>query len=143
MNPILLYFLSLVIVFGGFYLIVAREVRKAGGLKSWLIDLPTTNFRIFISIILAIVYVISTQLLTILHAMNAEVGPPPDAVLDTLGLFIFGMMGLDVASYLGKRMTHKPGGGDDAPPGATGTMRTEVRMDPPGTVQVTQIPAGQ
>jgi hypothetical protein len=142
MNPILLYFLTLVVVFGGFYWLIHREAVKAGGFKPWLIDLPTTNFRIFVSIILAVVFVISTQLLTIVAAMNPEdVRPLPDIVLDTVGLFIFGMMGLDTAAYLGKRLTHKPsGGGDDAPPGSTGTMAvpgaTTVKTQGPATVQV-------
>ena len=141
MNPILLYFVTLVIVFGGFYLLIHLEARKAGGFKPWLMDLPTTNFRIFVSIILAIVFVISTLLLTIVHAMEPEdVRPLPDVVLDTLGLFIFGMMGLDVASYLGKRLTHKPQGGDDGPPGATGLHHapgaTTVQTGGPATVTV-------
>ena len=143
MNPILLYFLTLVIVFGGFYLLIAREVKKAGGFKPWLTDLPTTNFRIFISIILAIVFVISTLLLTIVHVMKPEdVRPLPDVVLDTIALFIFGMMGLDVASYLGKRLTHRPAG-DDVPPGSTATMpapgSTTVRTG--GPAEVTMVPA--
>lgn len=151
MNPILLYFVTLVIVFGGFYLLVAREVARAGSIKAWLADLPTTNFRIFISIILAIVYVVSVLLLTIIHAMKPEdVRPLPDVVLDTIGMFIFGMMGLDVVSYLGKRLTHKPSGGDDAPPGSTGmhqqpgsttvktTGPTEVRVAPQGPQQPPQ-----
>lgn len=123
MNPLLLYFLTLLLVFGGFYWVIHLEVRKVGGLKPWLMDLPTTNFRIFVSIILAIIYVVSTLLLTIISAMKPEdVRPLPDVVLDTIGLFIFGMMGLDVASYLGKRLTHKPASPDDLPPGSTGQM---------------------
>ena len=152
MNPVLLYCLTLGIVFGGFYLLVHREAKKAGGLKPWLVDLPTTNFRIFVSIVLAILFVISTQILTIIHTMNPEdVRELPDVVLDTLGLFIFGMMGLDTAAYLGKRLTHKPAGGDEPPPGSTGTMAvpgaTTVKTQGPATVQVNppapEQPSGQ
>lgn len=143
MNPILLYFLTLIIVFSGFYVLIHKEASKAGGLKPWLTDLPTTNFRIFVSIVLAILFVISTQLVTIIHTMNPDdVRALPDVVLDTIGLFIFGMMGLDTAAYLGKRLTHKPTREDDTPPGSTGTMpvpgsttvkttgRTEVEIVP-------------
>lgn len=141
MNPILLYFLTLIIVFGSFYLLIHNEAKKVGGLKAWLVDLPTTNFRIFVSIVLAILFVISTQLVTIIHTMNPEdVRELPDVVLDTIGLFIFGMMGLDTAAYLGKRLTHKPAGGDDAPPGSTATLpvpgSTTVQTGGPATVTV-------
>jgi sterol desaturase/sphingolipid hydroxylase (fatty acid hydroxylase superfamily) len=149
MNPILMYFVTLAVVFGGFYLLIYREAQKVGGLKPWLMDLPTTNFRIFISIILAIVFVVSVLLLTIIHAMNPEdVRPLPDVVLDTIGMFIFGMMGLDVVSYLGKRLTHKPRGDDDVPPGATGTMPApgamQVKTSGPAEVNVgPPMPSGQ
>lgn len=145
MNPILLYFLTLATVFGGFYFLIHREARKAGGLKPWLVDLPTTNFRIFISIILAIVFVVSTLLLTIMHAMKPEdVRPLPDVVLDTIGMFIFGMMGLDVVSYLGKRLTHRPSSPDEGAPGYTDQMPAPggiaMQTAGPATVQVTPTP---
>lgn len=139
MSPLTIFVLVLVLVWGGIALVLRNETRKAGGLKAWLADLPTTNFRIFVSIVLAVFYVTVTMLLTVVSAVNETVSPLPDVVLDTIGLFLIGMMGIDAASYIAKRLTHKKyaDGDDDSPPGATAQQPIPV-----GAQQVTVATQG-
>jgi hypothetical protein len=152
-SPLTIFVLILVLVWGSIALLLRNETQRAGGLKAWLVDLPTTNFRIFVSIVLAVFYVVITMLLTVVAAMNPEdVRTLPDVVLDTVGLFLIGMMGIDAASYIAKRLTHKKyaDGGDDPPPGSTSQMpaapgSTTVQTGGAATVTVVQPeqPSGQ
>lgn len=69
---------------------------------NWAKDLPTTNVRIFVSIVLAVLLVL-TLLVMLVLGRDIKV----DAALTIAG-FIFSMMGLDVAQYVQKRKTHIP-----------------------------------
>lgn len=143
MDPLLLFLIVFSVLFASAVIWLHRETSRVGGLKQWLTDLPTTNFRIFVSIVLAVFFVVVAMLLNIIAAMNPDV-QLSDVVIDTLALFLFGMMGIDAASYIAKRVTHRPANGDDTPPGSTATMPTQggttIRTEGPATVQVTPPP---
>lgn len=68
----------------------------------FLARIPSTNLRIFVSVVLAVIYVVGTMFAGII-----------DRELDsgnviTLGAFLLTMMGLDVAQFAVKRSTFIP-----------------------------------
>jgi len=122
-SPLLIFLVVLLLVFGGAAWAFHTEIKRAGGIKFWLADLPTTNVRIAVSVLLSVFFVVISMLATVLAVMNpAEVRQLPDDVLDTIALFLLGMMGIDAAAYIAKRITHRDPSGDAAPPGATQEM---------------------
>lgn len=70
-------------------------------MREWLAKLPSTNFRIFISVILGVFYVVSSLLL------SAYDKPVDQVTLYVVGGFIALMMGLDVTQFSVKRATYK------------------------------------
>ena len=70
----------------------------------WLATLPTTNFRIFVSIMLAIVFV----LVVLAGIVAGKITGTNDGPLYTVGGFLLIMMGLDVTQFSVKRLTHQP-----------------------------------
>ena len=70
----------------------------------WLAELPSTNFRIFMSVWLAAVYV-----LTVLGGiLRGAVTDANNATLYLVGGFLLIMMGLDVAQFKFKRDSYLP-----------------------------------
>lgn len=67
----------------------------------FLARVPSTNLRIFVSVALAVVYVIGTMMAGLLER------PLEATNVITLGGFILTMMGLDVAQFAVKRRTHQ------------------------------------
>lgn len=88
----------------------------------WLSELNTTNFRIVVSIALAVFYVL-VVLGGVMMDRKMDVG-----VLGTLQWFLLGMMGLDVASFIGKRFSDIGYASAKAQP--------QVNVAAPATVQV-------
>lgn len=75
--------------------------------------LPSTNFRIFVSVLLSVVFVIGTMVLV---GLGTE---PSEYVLAVIAAFLLAMMGLDVTQFAIKRKTHDkfaPGLDPEAPP---------------------------
>ena len=68
----------------------------------FLAKLPSTNLRIFVSVLLACIYVLGAM------GMNLIDRRVPEATLIVLGSFLLAMMGLDVAQFSVKRATHMP-----------------------------------
>jgi hypothetical protein len=73
----------------------------------WLAELPSTNFRIFVSVCLAVVFVL-TMLLGIV--LGREI---PLDIATMLATFLAAMMGIDLVQFKVKRDTFTP-----APPAA-------------------------
>lgn len=70
----------------------------------WINDINTTSFRIVVSVVLAVVVV-----LLIIGGMM--IGRPVDtSVLQAILIFLSVMMGLDVTTFIAKRVTHKDPG---------------------------------
>lgn len=67
---------------------------------AWVEKMPSTNFRIFITVILEVVYV-----LVILLLLGLNVPLQADIVF-WLGVFITAWLGIDVAQFRIKRKTH-------------------------------------
>ena len=144
-SPLLIFLVVLLLVFGGAAWAFRTEIKRAGGIKFWLADLPTTNVRIAVSVLLSVFFVVISMLATVLAVMNpAEVRQLPDDVLDTVALFLLGMMGIDAAAYIAKRMTHQKyaDGGSDPPPGSTQQMPVQggTRIQTEGAATVTVVP---
>src|SRR4051812_23387699 len=68
----------------------------------WLVDLPTTNLRALVGIVLSVIYV------TTLLFMDAIGHHASETVVWSLGTFILLQMGLDVTQFAVKRNTFQP-----------------------------------
>ena len=145
MSPLLIFILVFAVIVGGVAVALRVETKRAGGIKPWLADFPTTPGRIFVSILLAVFFVVITMLITVISVTNpGEVRPLPDVVLDTVSLFLLMMMGIDTVAYIAKRMTHQKyaDGGSDPPPGSTQQMPVQggTRIQTEGAATVTVVP---
>lgn len=76
----------------------------------WIAELPSTNFRIFVSVLLAILYVA----VTLGGVVLGRIAGANDSTLYMLGGFLLVMMGLDVAQFKVKRDTYT--GSPPSPP---------------------------
>lgn len=94
---------------------------------NWINNVNTTNLRIVISLVLAVIYVA-------VILVGAVLGKQlPIEALNTAGLFIFGMMGVDAAQFIGKRFS------DTGYAAAKAQPNVNVNAAP-STVQVGQPP---
>lgn len=89
---------------------------------NWLNNVNTTNLRIVVSLVLAVIYV----LVIIGGVMLGK--PMQIEALNTLGLFLLGAMGIDAASFIGKRFSDIGY--------ATAKSQPNVNVAAPATVQV-------
>lgn len=71
-------------------------------MNAWLEKFPSTNARIFVSIVLSAFYVGGAMILSYIQKA------PPEHVLYILGGYLLLMSGLDVGQFLAKRSTFKP-----------------------------------
>jgi hypothetical protein len=71
--------------------------------QRWVADLPSTNFRILVSICLAVVVVLSA-LLSMLVAPG-RMGMVQEPIFNSILIFLGVMMGLDVTAFAIKRTT--------------------------------------
>jgi len=69
-SPLLIFLIVLLLVFGGAAWAFHTEIKRAGGIKFWLADLPTTNVRIAVSVLLSVFFVVISMLATVLAVMN-------------------------------------------------------------------------
>jgi CelD/BcsL family acetyltransferase involved in cellulose biosynthesis len=94
---------------------------------NWINEVNTTNLRIIVSLVLAVIYVI-------VILAGAVLGKTmPMEALNTAGLFIFGMMGVDAAQFIGKRFSdYNYAAAKNAP---------QVNVAAPSTVAVAPSPA--
>lgn len=67
---------------------------------NWINTVNTTNLRIVVSLILAVIYV----LVILLGVISGHL-TDGNSALDTAGLFIFGMMGVDAVQFTAKRFS--------------------------------------
>lgn len=67
---------------------------------AWVEKMPSTNFRIFVTVLLEVIYV-----LVILLLLGLNVQLQADIVF-WLGVFITAWLGIDVAQFRIKRKTH-------------------------------------
>lgn len=93
---------------------------------NWINEVNTTNLRIIVSLVLAVIYV-----LVILAGAVLGKQMPMEA-LNTAGLFIFGMMGVDAAQFIGKRFS-------DYNYAAAKNAQPQVSVAAPSTVAVSPV----
>lgn len=68
-------------------------------IRTWVDDVNTTNLRILVSIVLAILYVLVVLGGTMLGKFTET------SAINTVAMFLLAMMGLDVAQFIGKRFS--------------------------------------
>jgi small neutral amino acid transporter SnatA (MarC family) len=74
--------------------------------KFWqmIADLPSTNFRIFVGVLMGVLFVI----VTLIGVILGKISETNDGALYIVGGFILIQMGLDVAQFKFKRDTYQP-----------------------------------
>lgn len=66
---------------------------------AWIEKLNTTNFRIVVSIGLSVMFVTTCMVCAIVGR------PLQGEIINTVAMFLLGMMGIDAASFIGKRFS--------------------------------------
>lgn len=85
-------------------------------MSGFLRRLPTTNFRIFVGVLLAAFVVLYAVVAAVFEGLSEK-----DLLMDVdhlkvLYTFVFLLLAVDVAQFTAKRATHKEGVGEDDTP---------------------------
>jgi len=88
---------------------IVNSHQQGWSFKAWVADLNTTPYRIVVSIWLSVAVVIALMVGLLLGAQGIlKKGAMQESIVDSILLFLFGMMGIDAASFIAKRATYKP-----------------------------------
>lgn len=88
-------------------------------MKQWVNDLSTTNFRIFVSIVLAVIVVLTLLIGVVLNK------PMQTDIVVTIVTFVAAMLGIDLTQFVMKRKTEIV-----TPPQVTAENATPTPADP-------------
>lgn len=81
-------------------------------MNEFLAKLPSTNFRIFVGVMLAVVLVLYVILAQIAVGIWEKEVLLPEPYTKTLLGFVVLITGIDAAQFIAKRVTHKEGVGE-------------------------------